>query len=513
MMAANTQTSKTLADLFDREMLARAPLEPGLGSIAVAGLALDSRKVAPGDLFLAVEGMKVDGRSYIEAAIKAGAVAVLAEQGPGWTGINRFQNIPVIAVDNLGAEVSAIASRFYGHPSRQLPLVGVTGTNGKTSCTQLYMQLVNLLGKRCGVVGTLGIGVDGMFEETPNTTPDAITLQRTLSDWLLSGVDLAAMEVSSHGLEQGRVAAIEFDQAIFTNLTRDHLDYHGSMRAYAAAKSRLFRMSGLKAAIINADDDFSMDLVAEVATGVEIFCHSLRPAGKTTPTIDVWAENVRYHERGASAELHTPWGEFEINSSLLGAFNLSNLIAVFIAAVNSGFRAEQVAAAIGQLKTVAGRMELVPSATGIVAVVDYAHTPDALEKALLAMRQHTTGKIWCVFGCGGDRDTGKRPLMGGVAQRYADHVVVTSDNPRNEDPALIINGILGGITRPTLVEEDRAKAIAFAIQQAAVGDSVLVAGKGHEPYQQVGDTRLPFSDIQQVRLALSARQNQTGGQS
>lgn len=511
MMAANTQTSMTLADLFDREMLLRAPLEPALRDIPVSGLALDSRQVSPGDLFLAVEGINVDGRTYIEAAVKAGAAAVLAEQGSGWAGINRFQNTPVIALSNLRAEVSGIASRFYGHPSQQLPLLGVTGTNGKTSCTQLYMQLVNQLGKHCGVIGTLGVGVDGVFQESPNTTPDAITLQRTLCDWLVSGVDVGAMEVSSHGLEQGRVAAIQFEQAIFTNLTRDHLDYHGSMRAYAAAKSRLFRVPGLKTAIINADDGYGIELVAEVAPGVDILCHSLQPGTPGRPKIDVWAEKVRYHEGGVSAELHTPWGNFAIHSSLLGAFNLSNVIAVFIAAVNSGFRAEQVAAAIGQLKTVDGRMELVPSTTGVVAVVDYAHTPDALEKALLAMRQHTSGKIWCVFGCGGDRDTGKRPLMGGVAQKYADHVVVTSDNPRNEDPALIINGILGGIDRPTLVEEDRARAIAFAIQQAAVGDSVLVAGKGHEPYQQIGETRLPFSDIQQVRLALNARESQSGG--
>lgn len=512
MMVAMQMNTKRLADLVDNQMLGQ-PVDERFAQLQVNGLQLDSRKVVSGDLFLACGGALRDGREFIEQAITLGAVAVLAERGEKWLGNQVYQNVPVIVVDQLPQWISEIAGRFYEHPSRQLSLLGVTGTNGKTSCTHLFMQLQNRLRHSCGVIGTLGVGVDGEFNLGINTTPDAIAIQKDLSDWQQSGVQRAAMEVSSHGLEQGRVAALQFEQAIFTNLTRDHLDYHGTMEAYGAAKAELFRMPGLKVAIVNGDDTFAQRVIQQLPESVAVYCYSTRRSGAAASRqnpVNVWVDQLNFHDHGVNAQLHTPWGKFELNSPLLGEFNLSNVLAVIVAAINTGLPAEEVIKAVVTLKTVAGRMERLPSQSGVTAVVDYAHTPDALEHALKAMRQHTRGKLWCVFGCGGDRDQGKRPQMGEVAQRFADHVIVTSDNPRNENPAHIINEILSGIDRPSLVEEDRAKAIAFAIAQAAVGDSVLVAGKGHEDYQQVGDNRLPFSDIKQVRLALAAREVREG---
>lgn len=508
MMTASELNTRRLADLIDDQMLG-APVDVRFADVEVTGLQLDSRKVVAGDLFMACDGSLRDGREFIEQAVAQGASAVLAERGGKWQGNNLFQGVPVIVVENLPYCLSEIAGRFYGHPSRQLTLTGVTGTNGKTSCTHLFMQLLNRLRQSCAVIGTLGVGIDGEFSAGVNTTPDAIAIQKDLFDWWQTGIKRVAMEVSSHGLEQGRVAALSFDQAVFTNLTRDHLDYHGSMEAYAEAKARLFHMPGLQTAIVNGDDAFAGELLAQLPATVTAYSYSTR---RQANTVNVWVENIQYHDNGVSTQLHSPWGSHTLHSPLLGEFNLSNVLAVIIAAVNTGLPIEDVLQAVTTLKTVSGRMERLPSNTGVTAVVDYAHTPDALEQALRAMRQHTSGKLWCVFGCGGDRDQGKRPQMGEVAQRYADHVVVTSDNPRNEVPAEIINEVLSGIDRPTLVEEDRATAIGFAIAEAAVGDSVLVAGKGHEDYQQIGEDRLPFSDIKQVRLALAAREAREGRQ-
>lgn len=510
MMAAQTYNAVLLSDLLEEQVLASADIRADHRLLEISGLSLDSREVQPGDLFFAVKGALADGRDYITTAIANGAAAVIADCDEQWSQHTTVNNVPVIVIDQLARKISAIAASFYDRPSEKIPVIGVTGTNGKTSCAHLMMQLMQQLNRHCGVIGTLGVGVNGALEEGVNTTPDAITLQKTIADWLAEGVDSVVMEVSSHGLEQGRVAALKFDHAVFTNLTRDHLDYHGSMQAYAAAKQRLFQMPGLTSAVINADDDYAATLMQSVPEGVDCFTYSCDPASAKLEHIDVWVEQIAFREAGISALLKSPWGEFQLDSSLLGAFNLSNLLAVFIVAVREGFNPEQVIAAIPALKTVPGRMERVASDEDVVAVVDYAHTPDALEKALTAMRQHTQGDLWCVFGCGGDRDSGKRPQMGAIAQRYADQVVVTSDNPRHEDAAQIINEILGGIDRPTLVEEDRARAIEFAIASAKAGDSILVAGKGHEPYQQVGDQRIPFSDIQQVRLALKKREQARG---
>lgn len=499
MMAAIEFTDhKQLGDLIEVN-------DQVLSAITVSGVELDSRQVTAGDIFLACAGFAVDGRDYIDQAIAAGAVAVLAEQDDQWANDLERNGIPILVVENLSQKVSGIAGQFFNHPSKQLPVLAVTGTNGKTSCTQLLMQLLNAMNKSCAVIGTLGTGTDGDLETGINTTPDAVAIQKLLATWLAENVSTVAMEVSSHGLEQGRVQALQFELALFTNLSRDHLDYHSSMQAYAEAKARLFTQPGLKHAVINIDDGFSETLLNIIADDVKVIRYSVDAARDATKRIDVWVENICYHPDGISAQLHSPWGEFELHSPLLGDFNLSNVVAAVTGLGVLGYSIATVIESLKTLGTIAGRMEKIAAAADINVVLDYAHTPDALEKALVAIRQHIDGDVWCVFGCGGDRDQGKRPQMGEIVQRYADHVVVTSDNPRHEQASDIINEILGGVDRPSLVEEDRAIAIEFAITHAKAGDCILVAGKGHEDYQQIGDLRIPFSDIKQVHLALAKR--------
>ena len=501
MTSSQRNNYRSLADLiaWDRE------LNAVFGGIAVAGLQLDSRAIAADEVFVACKGANQDGRDFVREAVARGAVAVLAEADEEWSEDRDYDGVPVLVIDQLGHKLSKIAGCFYGLPSEQLPLIGVTGTNGKTSCTQLMAQLLASLGKRCGVLGTLGNGINQQFKASANTTPDAITIQGLLAQWLDVGVDTVAMEVSSHGLAQGRVAELQFDVAVFTNLSRDHLDYHGSMQAYGEAKLKLFRQAGLELAVVNLDDDFADAVLAATASKVKQLTYSLKQT-----EADIYIQSANYAADGVDAVLQSPWGEYKLHSPLLGDFNLSNLLAALTALAAKGYAMADLIAGCATLKPVMGRMERVASGADIEVVVDYAHTPAALENALAALRMHTKGQLWCVFGCGGDRDKGKRPQMGRIAEQLADHVVVTSDNPRSENAETILNDILAGITNPSLVEADRAKAITSTIARAAAGDSILLAGKGHEDYQQVGDQRLPFSDIEQARLAV--RQRQAGGQ-
>jgi UDP-N-acetylmuramoyl-L-alanyl-D-glutamate--2,6-diaminopimelate ligase len=477
-------------------------------TIEVLGLEFDSRQIKQGDVFLACAGHTQDGRKFINQAISSGAVAVLVEKGQQWSADSVVKGTPVIVVDNLSDRLSELAGNFFERPSQYMTVIGVTGTNGKTSCTQLMMQLFNRLNESCGVIGTLGVGVDGSFDSVENTTPNAVFIQDLLSQWKTRDVGVAVMEASSHGLEQGRVAAIQFELALFTNLSRDHLDYHGSMQSYAEAKALLFQQSGLKKAVLNADDAFADSLQSLISDSVAVLRYSV----KSSSAADLWLEDVVFHAKGVNATLHTPWGVFPLSSPLLGQFNLSNVVAAIACLGSLGYPVARLVEEIDSITVIPGRMEHVSSIeqSDISVVVDYAHTPDALEKALLAMRQHTSGQLWCVFGCGGDRDQGKRPQMGSIAQRFADHVVVTSDNPRSESASDIINEILGGVDRPTLIEEDRAVAIDTVITKAQSGDAILIAGKGHEDYQLIGKQRLPFSDIKQARLALAKRADLNG---
>jgi len=477
-----------------RELLDGIARVPGVANREVRGLQTDSRRVQPGDLFLAVPGMVMDGRDYIGDAVASGAAAIVYETGDGFA--LRATPVPVFGVSGLRNQIGVIAERFYGSPSRRLVVIGVTGTNGKTTCTQLLAQALDQAPRRCAVIGTLGYGFPGALNASMHTTPDAMTVQRLLADFAEQGAVQVAMEVSSHALEQGRVNGVAFGVAVFTNLTRDHLDYHGDMQAYGKAKAGLFAAEGLKYAVINHDDPFGRSLLADLSPQIRTLSYGIEGG-------DVRAREVRLLPDGLWLRIATPEGETELRSPLIGRFNAYNLLAVLATLLALGVNLGEAATRLSRAHAPAGRVERFGGARGLpLVVVDYAHTPDALEKILLALREHARGKLWCVFGCGGDRDRGKRPVMGEIAERLADAVVLTDDNPRHESGDAIIADILGGMNASPKVIRERKAAIAEAIRHAGEGDIVLIAGKGHEDYQQVGDTRLPYSDRDAVRELL-----------
>ena len=455
----------------------------------------DSRQVKVGSLFLAYPGVHSDGRDYIAKAIEAGALGVVWE-GSGFTWNNAWQ-VANVAVDGLKHQVGDIAAEFYRYPSHKLGVIGVTGTNGKTSVSQWIAQALSALGQKTAVIGTIGNGFVDAQAESVNTTPDAILLQAMLDDFKRHGADAVAMEVSSHGLHQGRLNGVTFDLAVLTNLSRDHLDYHETMEEYAAAKEKLFSWQGLGMAVLNADDDFGKAVTA-----------SLKAQGKPVMTYGLNAGDVRgasllLQQRGLAMQVTTPWGEALVNAPVIGRFNAYNVLAVLATLLAFEVSLDDAVAAIAKIKPVLGRMQQFGGEDKPLVVVDYAHTPDALEKVLSTLREQAQGKLICVFGCGGDRDAGKRPLMGTVAARLADRVIVTSDNPRSENPEQIIQQIVRGMVDLPLIEADRAMAIHQAVQLAHQGDIVLVAGKGHENYQEIAGVRLPFSDADVVTSALN----------
>lgn len=470
-------------------------------------MTLDSRQVQQGDLFVALKGHQVDGRQFITKAIEQGAALVLAEADEGISepelasefakcNLNRTA-CKVISVPNLPKMLSAIANVFYAEPSKKLTLVGITGTNGKTTTAQLFAQWRNLLGGKSAVMGTIGNGLYGQVQEAVNTTGSAIEIQRNLADFVAQGADFCAMEVSSHGLAQYRTEALAFDLAVFTNLSRDHLDYHNTMEEYAAAKFRLFDELSTQQQVINADDEIGKLWLAKLPQAVAV---SINPAETLNQTRWVQATNIAYTLQGAEIEFASSWGNGKLDSRLIGAFNVSNLLTAFAGLLALGYELQKLLETAPLLTGVSGRMECLvseeaPQANPMV-IVDYAHTPDALEKALQAARLHCDGKLWCVFGCGGDRDTGKRPLMASIAEQYADNVIVTDDNPRTEDPDIIFADIMQGFKKPKNVQKMhiRQYAIEQAISQADSKDVVLVAGKGHEDYQIIGTKKYHFSD-------------------
>ncbi len=478
--------------------------------VPLAGLTADSRTVKRGSIFVAYPGTARDGRAFIAEAISKGASAVLWERDVfEW---DARWDVPNLAVEGLRSRVSEIAGHVYGNPSESLWMAGVTGTNGKTSVAQWIARALDGLGKRSAVLGTLGNGLVGEVAESKNTTPDAIVLQRLLAGYVKRGARAAAMEVSSHGLDQMRVAAIKYDVAVFTNLTRDHLDYHGTMEAYAEAKFRLFAARGLGTAVVNLDDPWGERLAARLATGGP----RLITYGTGHPEASLRATQVALSEAGVSFRVEGGWGVADIAAPVLGAFNVHNLLAVVGALLAAGIPLAEAARAASRLDAVPGRLERLGGGPTPLVVVDYAHTPDALEKALAALRPlvgrtapggHAVAsghRLVCVFGCGGDRDPGKRPLMGEVAARLADHVIVTSDNPRTEDPLAIIAQVMRGIPagRAEAIAE-RQVAIFEAIHRSRPGDVVLLAGKGHETWQEIAGVRHPFSDAEMARSALA----------
>lgn len=467
---------------------------PSLDVNHFTGITSDSRQVKAGNLFLAYPGEQADGRCFIEQAIAQGATGVLWElEGFDWNPAWSVLNQPV---SGLRQQASQVAGEFYGHPSRTLWMIGVTGTNGKTSCSHWLAQAFNALQRKAVVIGTLGNGFPGALSVAVNTTPDPIHLQAMLADYLQADAEVAAMEVSSHGLDQGRVSGVAFKVAVLTNLTRDHLDYHGDMASYADAKRKLFNVDGLQMAILNQDDAFGRGLLSELKSRDQpVLSYGLSGG-------DVRGHDLYFDADGLHMQVQTPQGAATVHAKLVGRFNASNLLAVLATLLASGVELQDAVRVLADIRPAPGRMQQLGGGDQPLVVVDYAHTPDALEKALLALREQAKAELVCVFGCGGDRDKGKRPLMAEVASRLADKVVVTSDNPRSEEPAAIINEVVKGLHGLAQVEPDRERAIAQAIKSAQAGDVVLIAGKGHEDYQEIAGVRYPFNDAAVAASAL-----------
>ncbi len=464
-------------------------------------LVLDSRSIKPGDLFIAYKGAAFDGRDFIDDAIAKGASAVLAE---GEERVEYRGKTPVFFTPHIVSAIGLIAAKFYHHPSNALKVIGITGTNGKTSCAHFIASALHELNLVCGVIGTLGNGLYGHLQATNLTTPDAITLQKTLAGFLKQEAKYVAMEVSSHSLDQGRINGINFFVSIYTNLTRDHLDYHGSMENYGNAKKKLFESTATHCSVMNADDEWGLSMLHELQNKGHIYAYGTTPAKLPAHIPYVEAKNVQLDLEGIRAEIHSPWGVGELRAGIMGKFNVSNLLAVFTTLCLLGIPFKKALQAIAQLKSVDGRMQFLGGNEKPLVVVDYSHTPDALEKALMALRHHCAGKLYCIFGCGGDRDRGKRPIMAGIAEQLSDYVVLTDDNPRTESAEQIFADIKAGFSKPAqvVIQHDRAEAIQYAIKQAKKGDCILIAGKGAETYQIIGTEKFPFSDVEQVILAL-----------
>ncbi|WP_244815141.1 UDP-N-acetylmuramoyl-L-alanyl-D-glutamate--2,6-diaminopimelate ligase [Caballeronia sp. Lep1P3] len=511
-MSAQSRQSKMQKDVSNAVQWLRAHARPE------AQLHADTRSLKNGDVFLAYAVDGADNRPYLDAALGAGAAAALY-QPEGFAGQEDASK--TLAVSALNALAGPIASAWYGEPTASMLTVGVTGTNGKTSCSQWIATALTALGRPCAIVGTLGIGMPGKLLHTGFTTPDAPQLQRSLAQLKAQGAEAVAMEVSSHALHQGRVNGTDFDIAIFTNLTQDHLDYHGTFAAYEAAKARLFAWPSLKTAIVNRDDAAGQRLIESLRGKVRTIAYGVDMPADAAPAADAMllATQVRATSVGTAFHLSSDWGEAEVEVGTLGAFNVSNLLAVLGVLLEVGVPFNAALARITKLESVNGRMERLGGrlqSDEPLVVIDYAHTPDALDKTLAALRPIASargGQLVCMFGCGGDRDATKRPLMGEIAERLADQVVITSDNPRSEDPVAIIDQIAGGMKNAGKARriEDRASAILQAVRAAAREDVVVLAGKGHEATQEIMGKKRAFSDQDHARLALAARATQQRG--
>ncbi len=481
-----------------------------VGEIQVTGISQDSRKVADNDMFIAVRGSGTHGLNFAADAVRAGASVVLWDEAD--TDLDATAGkIVYIEVDQLQRRVGEIAARFYNRPSQHLMMMGVTGTDGKTSVSHFLAQCMDTEASPCGLLGTLGNGLIHDLRPSVLTTDDAVQVQHSLALLVDEGAAAAVMEVSSHGLDQGRVNGVKFDTAIFTNLSQDHLDYHQTMEQYFAAKARLFEADGLRFAVINLDDPFGKELASRYRDRLKVWGYSLNSNVddlQQYADFIVHAKNIITMPHGFELSVVTPKGDGHTVLPLLGKFNVANALAVLTALLVNNIEFDEALKRLHRISTVPGRMELIEFADRPTTIVDYAHTPHGLASACQAAKQHFNGELWCVFGCGGDRDREKRPLMAQSAERHADHVIVTSDNPRYEDPQHIINEIVAGFDNAAAVTSiiDRRDAISAAIQQAAANDVILIAGKGHELYQIIGSKYVDFDDRVVVRSLLGAKE-------
>lgn len=468
-------------------------------------IVLDSRQIQPNDLFCALKGSATDGRKFIPQAIAQGASVILCEHEKNKKNTSYQENETlIIPLPQLREQLGELAARFYQYPAKKLKVFGVTGTNGKTSCTHYLAQLLEDANITAGIIGTLGAGRYNQLNFFGLTTPDTITLQATLNDFIQQQIRAVCMEVSSHSIDQHRIAAIDFNVGIFTNLSQDHLDYHGSMAQYAAVKKQFIAANTTQIGVINIDDSYGRQWANELSQRKPIYGFGFKSNSYPSQIPVTTATQIEMSLAGISAKIISPWGEGDFNSTLIGDFNLSNILATVTALCASGMPFADVLARVAELKAVAGRMQTLGGGQKPLAVVDYSHTPDALEKALKALRENTAGQLICVFGCGGNRDKGKRPQMAEVAEHYADIVILTNDNPRDERPEAIAVDIMHGFARPerVIIELNRAKAIQKSIQLAQAEDCILIAGKGAEHYQIIGNEKIPFDDAETVQKFL-----------
>lgn len=511
MAAQRLSTSWRLAGLLDGVVQVPDTLD-----VAVSGLAADSRETLPGQIFVARRGATTDGARFLDDAVAAGAVALVREGEPGCR--RRGDGVVEVRVPDVVACIGLLASRFFDHPSRDLEVIGITGTNGKTSVAHFIAQAIDMAAasgegeKACGVLGTLGHGLHGALQPSRLTTPDAIAVHGQLAELRGSGARKVVMEVSSHALDQGRVECVDFDGAVFTNLSRDHLDYHGGMQAYGDAKRKLFDCTALRYAVINEDDAYGAQLLEHCGARVQTVAYGVatRDCTLPAPRNSPWLRGhvVNPGDSAITLSVTGSFGEGRLASTLLGRFNAYNLLAALGVLLCMDWPLATALQRLARVQAPAGRMQRFGGGAGEpLVVVDYSHTPDSLARALESLRGQCGGKLWCVFGAGGDRDRGKRPMMGAAAAALADAIVLTDDNPRGESGDRIIDDIRGGIPEGFQVssERDRAAAIRWTVLGAESGDVVLVAGKGHENYQESGGRRLPFSDAAAVRAALEAR--------
>ncbi len=470
----------------------------------ITGITSNTNELKPGNLFVAIHGTKVDGHHFIDVALRRGATALVVEKE-----ISAPKNIPLFRVQNSRAGLSRLAAIWHDRPSMRIPVVGITGTNGKTTITYLLEAILKEAGRSPGLIGTIGYKHHQVHLPLNHTTPESTEIHRILAEMVGQQVDSVVMEVSSHAIDMRRVEDLSFDLAVFTNLTPEHLDYHKSMELYFESKKRLFSQlllkgKGLRRAILNADDPYGLRLV-EALKDRDVWTYSTKAQSKWSCYTREWTSNLQ----GIQGVLATPEGAFEFGSKLIGAFNLSNILAATAAALSLGLSTQSIGTAVGKFSGVPGRLERIPNERGFHVFVDYAHTPDALKSVLHAIKDLDSKGITTVFGCGGDRDRAKRPIMGREAARLSDRVILTNDNPRTEDPERILQEILpgieeGGMTpgKECVVEPDRKKAIELAIATAKPGEVILIAGKGHEDYQILGTEKVHFDDREVARGAL-----------